>query len=155
MSESSIEQPSSENPQLGEWGKVAIVAGILIVLMALLIWSLNRNANERYRQFFGRAVDGLAAAMQQNVIERNSSRTSSTLQRVVEAAGLESAAITDPTGTVIAASEPGLVGTRIAELSKPPTKAVVKEGDDGAFKGFRAIVLGTNNVIGGLMVVSK
>ena len=147
--------PTEAKPRsLPEWTKVAVVAGILVMLMALLIWSMNRNAAKEYQALFGRSVDGLSAALQQAVIDRRPERLTQTLQRVAKASGVTLISVTDTKGFVISSSSPDHVGKSYTVLAKPPLAAKVIATDDG-LEGYRAIVLGSNNVIGGLIVVSN
>ena len=134
--------------------KMFIFAGGVLLLLLLQAWFMDIRARGMEDREFGHSVDAVAAASVQIVLSRSTERARQFASQVTGAAGYSSITLTDTGGTGIASSSSPMEGKVFEELKKPPSVAkVTRQG--GKRVGYRAIVLGSNNVIGGIWIESN
>lgn len=153
MSDGVVERQAVARREISPVTRAILLAVVALVLLALIAWSGQVRAERLRREALAQGVDALSAACAPVVIPAINSpaRLRPFISSVREAGGYSLVAIADSSGRVIAATDTRLVGQALPSLKGPPipTKLAIV---NGRLRAIRAIVLGTNNVVGGLLV---
>lgn len=131
---------------------IAIAALAVVLVFMIQIWLGNRRAANEKRLMFGHAVDALATACEPQLLDRNfPSKASAYATKIAQSGQFSLVEISDRTGRIIGSTNRTREGTSPAEMSNPPLQAKI-ENVSGRLRATRAIVLGSNNVIGAIKV---
>jgi hypothetical protein len=153
MSDGAIEGQVVARREISPITRAILLAVAALVLLALVVWSGQVRAERLRREALAQGVDALSAACAPVVIPALTSpaRLRPFISSIREAGGYSLVAISDSSGKVIAATDTRLVGQTLPSLKGPPTPTKLAFVN-GRLRAIRAIVLGTNNVVGGLLV---
>lgn len=145
-------EENSPKAGLSPKAMVAIAAVAVVLVFMIQIWLGNRRAANEKRLMFGQAVDALATACEPQLLDRNfPSKASAYATKIAQSGQFSLVEIADRTGKIIGSTNRTREGTSPAEMSNPPLQAKI-EYVRGRLRATRAIVLGSNNVIGAIKV---
>ncbi len=120
-----------ERKPLPQWARMAVVAGVVLLLFALLVWSQGCESDRAKGALFAQSADALAAALATPVLETGSVRFENRgqrLQSIVESVAregkYEAVIVTDAAGSVLATSDSRFKDQRLAEIAKAKRPAV-------------------------------
>lgn len=155
--ESVIEPPreqavSPERAGMSNASKIAIGVGIVVVLFAAQAWMSGRKAEGERRAMFSRAVDALAVSLDPLILDsKYRQKAPVTVMKVSQAGRFDLVEIADRDGMIIGSTNRQREGKPAPDMANPPIQPRI-EVVDGKLRATRAILLGSNNVIGTLRV---
>jgi len=153
MSDIMPEGSGVQRREISPTTRAVLTAVVALALIALIVWSGQARAERLRKEALAQGVDALAAACAPVVVPalKSPSRLGSFVASVREAGGYSLVLIADSTGKVIASTDTKFVGQTLPALSGPPIRARLATVN-GRLQARRAIVLGTNNVVAGLLI---
>ena len=151
--EPNVPEARPHHPQPA-WVKYVILTAIAVVLIILVQWAAGLRTESVRRDTFATAVDALSASLAQAMVEHNTSKLQSTVQRIADATGYQRITVTDEKGQVQCSTDRTLDGKTLEDLKDGPLKTAVSTRA-GQMIGKRAIVLAGDTKVGGLEVVAS
>lgn len=141
--------PLDAKPQ-PTWVRPFVLAGAVVVLLVLVQWAGTVRTEAVRRETFARGVDALSGALAQGLVEANSSKLQTTVQRIATESGYERVTVVNLAGAVVASTD--RLSPAVSEEYPLKTKVVT---DGSRLRAVRAIVLAGDTRVGGLEVVSS
>lgn len=145
--------PPEEKPKgLSTPAKIAIVGAIVLLAFLIQSWLAGLRTEAARRDMLGRAVDALAAASEPLLLDLNAPRRASAFAtRIAQAGKFDQVTIANRDGRIIGSTNRSLEGETADDLQNPPKEAKVTVVA-GRLRATRAILLGSNNVIGAIRI---
>ncbi|HRJ28080.1 MAG TPA: hypothetical protein PLO61_11310 [Fimbriimonadaceae bacterium] len=151
-SEPTAKRPSKPMPG---WMRWAIVGAVILITFLLQGWMGDRRTEAARRDAFLQGVRGLSAALVQPMLQRDSARLQRTLEQIASAGPYSVVVVTDARGLVVASTDRTLENKTLDSLRRPPIQSPKFERLSDRIRAETAIVIGGDNVLGGLRVESK
>jgi hypothetical protein len=153
MDESTTPAPAPREPrQLSTNAKIAIGSAIVLFLFLIQFFASNFRSEAVKMEMFARGVNAHAALLTQPFVERDARKLRDLALAAAGAGDYASVTLADPKGRVLASTDRTMEGQVLAKMVDPPADKPRLDRERGRLVAIRAIVLGTNNVIGGLRV---
>lgn len=130
-----------------------LLVGVVVlglVLLAIVVFALNMRAEGIRVAELRRSADAISVLLRDPVLARDNAKMARILQDTSVAAGYSRMTVTGAQGLVLASTDRTLQGKTIKGLTTAQSES---RKVDGKQHVTRAILLGSNNVIGGLEIV--
>ncbi|HRI43569.1 MAG TPA: hypothetical protein PLL78_05525 [Fimbriimonadaceae bacterium] len=144
--------PAEKPKGLSTPAKIAIAGAVVLLAFLIQSWLGGLRTEAARREMLGRTADALAAASEPLLLDLDAPRRASAYAtRIAQAGRFDQVTIADRDGRIIGSTNRTLEGRTETDLQNPPKEAkVVAEGN--RLRATRAILLGSNNVIGGIRI---
>lgn len=147
-----VEPAKVERQPLSPPAKMAIAGAVVLILVLVQAWMGSRRVEGMRREMLAQSADGLSEACRYVILDSREQRRASELAaRIGQAAGYDRVVFADREGKVVGSTNSADLGRTVTDLRDAPLKARVRVVD-GRLRATRAIVLGSNNVIGAIQV---
>ncbi len=148
-----VESPSSPKP-LSPLARSLALAGVALVLLALIVFA----TNYRFRQIriaeLERSVDALSEALEPTLLVSNNDKIERVIRDVATAGNYIAISYSDNSGHIVASTDSMKRGIKSEELRQAPTKAKAINVR-GRIVVRRAVILAGDTRFGNLEVVAR
>jgi len=136
--------------------RIAIAAGIVILLLVVVAWAGSMNAKGQRREAFGQGVTALSAALTESVLlsDRDQEKTSKLLERIATDAGYTSISLSNGRGKIFASTDRTKLNQDFPDFDRVSSETNIRN-DGGSWVASRGVYLGSNNRIGGIEVILR
>lgn len=138
-------------PSLSPKVQMVYVAGMFLLLLAIVSWSMTVAGARRAENATKKGVDALSSALVPLLLQRDPAKLKRTLTAVAESGGYREVTVTDPKGYVLASTSALQTSKQVTVTTPPVMEASVRNLEDGPAIE-RAISLPGENVLGVLIV---
>lgn len=143
-----VPQPRKPMSPTVRW--IIVGAGVLL-LLAIVALSGSIRTNQVRKDTVLQGFNALCFATKDEVLRKDRDRLRLLAIGIAEQGDYSAVSFTDETGTVLATTDERLLGKQLDYLKKPPLAAKFAQEQNQEVV-YRAVTLGSNNVIGGLAV---